>query len=382
MPTRLRNYSYDVPGSRTTTWVSGPTPLPGPQTDTNQKMIQFSMNGVYSQSGQRPYKFSNPHSYNIHHCAEWRGEFTQFYPVPGLPEHRMVTKGCFSSNSAHGYRPAWERGTLYERALSKLNDKARGSLDLSISLAESGQTYRMTKSVGKFMDFAKYAGLGGFVAGTRAAANGWLQYRYGWKPLMSDIFQAADEGIRIVINKLEHFHAKEKIPMMGMVNPLQSVNGVAVPTEVEMTGVQSARFSISLRMPDGTHDPTRWTSMNPISIGWELIPYSFVFDWFVNVGGYLRNIETALLYNTRFHSGCLSEIYAISTEEHVNFYQDKDPGNTNRRWEKFSCFSRDVSFVRTVLTGYPSPRRPTFQVDLGSGKLITAAALLRQMLKK
>lgn len=378
----LKNFSYSVPGSQTRTWISGPTPLPGVTTDNGQWLVQESMSGVYSQNGSKPYKSPNPHSYNYHRCAEWRGERTDFYPVPGMPEHRYVRKGSFMSNSAHGYNPPWERSALYNRALSDLNEKSRGSLDLSISLAEAGQTKRMIKSVGAFTDFAKYAGLGGVVAGTRALANGWLQYRYGWKPLMNDVFLAADEGIRIVINKLEHFHARAKTPMKGTVNPRQTVDGVQVPTEVEMKGVQSCQFNLSLRMPDGTFDPTRWTSMNPISIGWELIPYSFVVDWFVDVGGYLRNIETALLYNTRFHSGSFSELYAIQTEERIGLHQDKDSGGVNRKWERMTCYHKDVQFLRTVLTSYPLPRKPTFQVDLGAGKLITAAALLRQLLKR
>lgn len=377
----MKNSSYETKGSRVMTWESGPTPLPPPNTSSNIPFVSGNVNGVYSQKGQRPYIYSNPHSYNVFNIAEWYGERITSYPVPGLPVHKYRVKGTFGSNSAHGYFPPWERTDLYNAALEKLNSKTRGSLDLSIALAEAGQTKRMIKSVGKFTDFAKFAGLGGVVAGTRALANGWLQYQYGWRPLMSDIFAAADEGIRISINKIEHFHARKKRPMMDTINAMQAVDGVSVPTEVEMNGVQSCQFNIRLTIPTESFDPTRWTSMNPISIGWELIPYSFVVDWFVDVGSYLRNVETALLYNTRWHSGSVSELYSLSTDERINGYQFTSGGMTER-WEKFSCYSRRVMFLRSVLTSYPLPQKPTFKVDLGAERLISAASLLRQLLKK
>jgi hypothetical protein len=379
----MKNFNYDQLGSRTTTWITGPTPLPASTTSSNIPYIKYRRTNVYSENGDKIYKTSpNHHSYDLVHVAHWRGKRTSFYPVPGMPEHRYETRGVFGSNSADGYAPPWERQSLYSRALEKLNAKTRGGLDLSISLAEAGQTKRMIKSTGKFLDFAKYAGLGGFVAGTRAAANGWLQFQYGWKPLLSDVFAAADEGIRIVINQLEHFHARAKTPMKDTLSPLQVVDGKLVPTEVVMTGVQSAQFNLALRMPASTFDASRWSSLNPISIGWELIPYSFVFDWFVDVGSYLRNVETALLYSTRFHSGSLSELYSVSTEEFVPFFLYKDPGGINQKWEEFSLYSHKVNFLRTKLISYPLPRPPTFQADLGSGRMITAASLLRQLLKK
>lgn len=377
----MKDSNYEVKGQRVMTWKSGPTPLPPPQTTYNVPFLSRIVYGVASQNGVKPYKYPNPHSYNVMNIADWRGERVTSYPVSGMPVHRYESIGTFGSNSAKGYTPPWESTSLFNAALEKLNSKTRGSLDLSISLAEAGQTLRMVKSTTKFLDFAKFAGLGGVVAGTRALANGWLQFQYGWRPLLSDVFAAADEGIRISINKIEHFHARQKRIMDGTLEPMQVVDGVLIPTHVVMTGVQSCQFNIRLTIPDESFDPTRWTSMNPISIGWELIPYSFVVDWFVDVGSYLRNVETALLYNTRWHSGSVTELYQIETEETVNGFFFTSGGMTER-WNKFSAFSKKVFFRRSVLTSYPLPHAPTFKVDLGSSRMITAAALLRQMLKK
>jgi hypothetical protein len=378
----MKAYSRTTPGSNTLTWISGPTPLPPPSTNSGQIFITDKIENVFSQKGNRPYVNPNPHGYAVYFVAEWRGERTTFYPVPGLPEHRYVLKGCFSSDSAHGYLPTWERSSLYNSALEKLNSKVRGGLDLSISLAEAGQTQRMIRSVTKFTDFARYAGLGGFSAGTRALANGWLQFQYGWKPLLSDVFAAADEGLRIVINKLEHFHARKKLPLSGTSTVFQAVAGNSVPTEVELSGVQSCQFNISLKIPENSFDPARWTSMNPVSIGWELIPYSFVVDWFVDVGSYLRGVETALLYNTNFVSGSVSELFSIRTEEHVEGHIFRSPDGLNVKLDKCSCFSRKVNFSRSVLTSYPMPQKPTFKVDMGAERCFSAASLLRQLLKK
>ena len=57
-----------------------------------------------------------------------------------------------------------------------------------------------------------------------------------------------------------------------------------------------------------------YTSMNPASIKWELVPYSFVVDWFYDIGSYLRGCETSTIYSSVFKAGWTSELRLNKTQ--------------------------------------------------------------------
>lgn len=281
--------------------------------------------------------------------------------------------------------PSWDRTPLYNRALEKLNAKVRGDLDLSIDLAEAGTTGRMIRGITEVVRFAK----SGRWKSTKTLADGWLQWQYGWKPLFSDIYDACDDGQRVARKALTHVKASVKHPIWADYRSVTSVKSAPQhPMRVQGTGVQACTIAVWLEPRTGSWDIGQWSSLNPVSIGWELIPYSFVVDWFVDVGSWLRNLETAFLYGTIFKSGYVSELYAYDGKQFAlnnsNGYVLGSGGPYPETWMKIvhaEASTRRRSFRRTVLTSYPFPRKPTFKVDLGSQRLFSAAALLRQLLK-
>jgi hypothetical protein len=271
---------------------------------------------------------------------------------------------------------------LANNALENLNEKSRGSLDLSVGLAELGSTKRMLGGIFKLEKYAKaYKALSqrpgrkGIKDVSGEAANLHLEWTYGVKPLLSDIYAAADESVRYVRNALEKFEA-------GSINPL---NGVAKVARVAPNGllqeyrhVWEGRELVKIKVWLKTYDDdlSRWTSLNPLSIAWELTPYSFVADWALDIGSYLRNLETALLYNNRFHSGSITYLEAW----------DATITPTSFRWGEYDYVGITAertyrSLNRVVLTGYPLPRLPTFDVNMGTSRMLSAAALLRTFLK-
>lgn len=271
---------------------------------------------------------------------------------------------------------------VYNSCLDKLNEKIRGNLDLAVDLAEGGSTIRMIRDATKFTNFVR--GLG-----PKQWANRWLEYQYGWKPLLSSVYGAAEESRRNVLNQIEHVQARSRTPV-----PVQfpsSIPGSYVFNALPSISVNSrwgtaevgCKIGMAFLADDG-FDPARWASLNPLSIAWELCPYSFVVDWFYDIGGYLRSTETALLYRTAFRSGYVSEwarldaryraqgavsAYSTGTYSHDYIW---DVGYA-RRW---------CQFRRTLLSSYPFPRVPSFKADLGSNRLISAAALLSQLLHR
>lgn len=276
------------------------------------------------------------------------------------------------------YYPSWtsSRSLAYNRALERLNSKVRGDLDLGVTLAELGSTRRMLSSAGRILTAARVRGIGS----TRDVANGWLQWQYGWSQLARDVFAAANESLEASLSVVKRVAAGATVPIVE-----DSTQGITVyvafPTRNRGVGKASCRMSVELELPGATLD--RWSSLNPVSLGWELIPFSFVADWVYDVGSYLRAAETAFLYGMRFRSGYVSELMVYDGGDQISTNSKYVPGNPNVTYN-VTGFKRQVRirrFVRTKLTSYPLPRPPVFHVDLGSQRLLTLAALLRQLLK-
>lgn len=278
-----------------------------------------------------------------------------------------------------------QKDTVYNMALSRLNEKVRGSLDLSIALAESGTTARMIRNTFKVLNHARKLKPPGGYGSTRDVANGYLQYKYGWKPLMSDVWKAADESIRVVQNKLERTSASARIPegrtYVRKYASYGSSTDVPVDRVVSDGSFSGCKIGISLEIPPDSFRLDRWTSVNPVGIAWELIPYSFVVDWFFDIGSYLRNIETGLLLGARFRSGYVSEIWRSEVKDELkNWVSPVNQWSQKHRYTDNIGERLDIIFTRGLLSNYPFPRRPTLKVDLGSGQLFSAAALLRQLM--
>lgn len=276
-----------------------------------------------------------------------------------------------------------QQNTVYNMALNRLNERVRGGLDLSIALAEAGTTKRMIRNTLRVLSHARRLKPPGGFGSTRDVANGYLQYRYGWRPLLGDVFDAADESLRVVTNRLMKVTASARIPEDRTYTRYTSFSGVPnVPVErkVKAGSFSGCKLGVSLEIPNSAFQLDRWTSLNPISIAWELIPYSFVVDWFLDIGSTLRNVETALLYNTQFRGGYKSEIWRSDIEDEISAW--KSPPLYGRQYLFHDVYGElyEVKFNRTILLSYPFPRRPTFKVDLGSAQLFSAAALLRQLM--
>lgn len=318
-------------------------------------------------------------SYDILDMIHWKGSFFWTYSYQG--DHTIEWRGPQPSggnNYSDFLTPSWDRSNVYNAALSRLNEKIRGGLDISIALAEAKTTARMVRALGNVIAHArKFRSLGS----TKDLANGWLQWQYGWKPLCSDVFKVADESIRIVLNKLQSVRAGATYPIRVSDKAIRWIveGGYDIPINRDGSGKQSCRFSVSYYPKE--FEIARWTSLNPVSIAWELTPYSFVIDWFVDVGSYLRNLESALLYNNVFNSGYVSELFAYDGTETVIEPNRYTVGIYNRFYTGTSRRRRERKFRRNKLLSYPLPRAPSISADLSSARLLSAAALLRQLLK-
>lgn len=115
---------------------------------------------------------------------------------------------------------------------------------------------------------------------------------------------------------------------------------------------------------------------NPLILAWELVPYSFVVDWFVGVGSYLNNLDATI--GLQFNSG--TKTLQSSLHGSTSWKTSKV-----KSWEGV-CYTNGRQFIRedknrTVLTSFPAPAL-VVDPDLGVSRVLSGIALLTQAFKR
>lgn len=303
--------------------------------------------------------------------VDWLRGFVTYVP-PASPVSnavkRMRCQGLFASKS---FKKPQDFVTPYNDALSDFNAQLRGTIDFSIDAFQAGQTVRMIRDTGKLVNLVKSFS-------PNQWAKRWLEYQYGWRPLIGTVYDAMDQLKRGLIDKPIILKAKGKTVSEWKDIYISSYAPVYGSKPVVLSNQESRILILGsyTRKDSWLNSLAGWTSLNPASIAWELMPFSFVADWFYNVGDYLRNFETALLYGNQ-----LDWVFITETERYVSFEKLTDKGTSSNiaslnleggtEW----IYKRRYQASKTLL-----PRAPRFEAKLGWQRMTSAAALLQATL--
>lgn len=272
---------------------------------------------------------------------------------------------------------------LYNVALSRLNEKTRGTLDLTVAIAEASSTKRMLSAVDQVNSWSKPDRHGnvGWRGRTRDAGGKWLEFTYGWKPLADDIYGAAMELSRFVRNETSTYSASASKRHAQVPVNFTFQHFGTLPCA--RTGQFREVVKIDLVLNNDDFGYGHWGSMNPATLTWESLPYSFVVDWFYDVAGYLRAYETELMLGRAFRSGSVTRSIINSGTFHAKGSRVNNSGPYKYQYDVDARGRFKYTYhERTVLGSYPSPYLPKFKVDLGWQRLISAAALLTTRIKR
>lgn len=113
--------------------------------------------------------------------------------------------------------------------------------------------------------------------------------------------------------------------------------------------------------------------VNPLPVVWELIPLSFVWDWFMPVGEWLESMDAA--YGFEFLSGSCTELKKSRWE-----YKPHQQGSLLAPWNwgtsNFSGYWKGSWIKRTVYSSFPHPILPRVKNPLSLVHMASGLALL------
>jgi hypothetical protein len=113
--------------------------------------------------------------------------------------------------------------------------------------------------------------------------------------------------------------------------------------------------------------------LNPAAVAWELLPFSFVVDWFLPVGRYLEGLDVPMRFD---HLGGTIGYRRQVLTERENFIVNQ----TLRIPGEGSMSTQWVYVERNQLGGAPTVDLSSivWEPKLGAGRVTSAISLLRQ----
>lgn len=191
-------------------------------------------------------------------------------------------------------------------------------------------------------------------------SGAWLAMQYGWLPTISDIHESAKAYEELTgPSRTETLYISKK-------GPVVEYDGSCSTSLYKCPGSAQVSNKIWYTLEENLSMPRSLGLTDPASVAWELLPFSFVADWFIPIGSYLENLNTipALkgkwIRTTREGAGasgfyCMPNSCRCATDHYVR-----------------------VSYSRTAGSSLTVPL-PSFTQGLRGARIYNAVALIHQL---
>lgn len=394
---RYGTYSFDKPRERSTVtyFRDGTTSVSSWVDDwyTEHKCMRdgYSINPAHTHMGVPNYRLPSPYKRAVWEVTAIPGIYEWVNPNPGS-DPKSVLKQVYFFNALNGgieskaMPGSWATPWIVDSsAVRELIDSATNQCllklkdekaNIALDLAEGVKTYDMIVSsavrlIGaaiavKHGNLKRAANLLG-VNSIGGLSRNLLAYNYGWKPLMADIYG----GVELIKQQLEPSllvtarHTSRTSVMDYAFNTNQKTIKVNAASTCCITGKISDNYK---RIASQTG-----FNVNPLELAWELIPWSFVVDWVLPVGDFIREMQapTGLDFvsgyrNVRIETSGITPAYGLPSDWTVI--------------SQAAAEHKGFSFLRGTLTNFPQPVlqiKSPFSSQHAWNALALAAQLLR-----
>lgn len=285
--------------------------------------------------------------------------------------------------------------SIYAQCVSKLAQKVADSkVNLGVAFYERKQTARLVSStINRLVNTIRAVKRGNLPGAARSLGlssgphrhrgisvpEAWLELQYGWKPLLSDVYGSCEELLnrekeRPAVIKATSTSKRTLQDKYTRGPNAESWPEVNFSKEGEVRGSARVWFEVDNSLASAMN---RTGITNPLAIAWELVPYSFVVDWFIPVGTFLQNMgysegvtflggSCSIRSSTKWRGTVVSTTKTVGSGP-FGYTQSHSGGSIKESFEGFS---------REAFAGWPDVPLPHFKDPLSLGHVANALSLL------
>jgi len=317
------------------------------------------------------------------------GGYGQYLPIPdrvfteldGVRRNKLLSK--IKNQKVNMAQVIGERHQLYsmmnltvKRISTSYILMREGRLDLAIRALGATHNMRALRDMRILLgdDKRKHESL----------ASHWLALQYGWKPLMSDLKGFAEQLASTHLGECKVSARTMDIRGLTDTQTLKGTFGSSSPY-ADATWDQIWKRKTILKIAYkakflGYLNPKAYLGRlgltNPIDLAWELLPLSFVVDWFLPVGSFTNNLDST--------SGL---IFMGGTKSTIKEYQLDYSATTiplsmmpTAPWPIVGMRTgsqKKIEIERKVLTDFPYPALPSFKDPFSTTHNANGLALMK-----
>lgn len=160
--------------------------------------------------------------------------------------------------------------------------------------------------------------------------NQWLQYRYGIRPLLSDIDSIIST---FEVSKHRYANVPRKstdhvvVPVSDIITDSRysPLSGLQIASRHRKTCTTTVTCSRYYNWTENVYGPLLNNNLQAgFGVIWELIPYSFVVDWFAGVGDWISTFRSDPRITHRGYSATIVTNYTYSCDVYAVRYASSD----------------------------------------------------------
>lgn len=144
----------------------------------------------------------------------------------------------------------------------------------------------------------------------------WLELQYGWLPLLSDVYEGC-KAYDALTSPLRTYFYKVSTRRNVVHDSTTAVGNFSCPTTTRL------EQRLIYEMLEQNVGKARSLGLeDPLTVAWELVPYSFVVDWFIPIGPWLSAAHAAPKLTGRWcKTTCKHSVCARGIPQNLTYYK-------------------------------------------------------------